>query len=355
MNEKLIFNYLKLLKTPNIGKKTAKKIWEKINNINLLFDNDFEFAQNIGLNLEQFKFLQSDKHNDFIKSEIEKAKILNIKIICLEEESYPRLLREIDDPPPILMIRGDEKILKKPQIAIVGTRYPTEYGILNSHEFAKKLVTSGFVITSGLAQGVDSFAHQGCLNANGKTIAVLGTGVDIIYPHRNIKLSEDIVNSGGALISEYALGTGPCAHNFPPRNRIISGLSYGVLITEAAEKSGSLITARLALEQNREIFSIPGLISNQKASGCHKLLKLGAKLVENEQDILQEIGISPQNNSKSVEPVAAKVLEFIGYKTASFDYIIAMTGLPITKLGSILTKLELEGLCKPVPGGYIRI
>ncbi len=209
-------------------------------------------------------------------------------IIPLIDEAYPPLLKEIPDPPPLLFVKGNKAVLSQPQIAIVGTRYPTKEGRRNSYQFAKELAQSGFVISSGLAKGVDTEAHRGALSG-GSTIAVLGTGLTQIYPAENRKLSEEIITSGGAMISELPLHAAPRAENFPRRNRIISGLSIGIVIVEAAKQSGSLITARLALEQNREVFAIPGSIHNPQTKGTHQLIRQGAKLTESTLDIIEEL------------------------------------------------------------------
>ena len=210
-------------------------------------------------------------------------------ILTLHDLAYPRLLREIADPPPLLFVHGNPALLSRPQIAIVGSRNPSAGGRSLAEDFARSLCRSGLIVTSGMALGIDAASHQGALRAKGGTIAVAGTGPDRIYPARHRSLAQAIVEQG-AIISEFSLGTPALPGNFPRRNRIISGLSLGVLVVEAACKSGSLITARLAAEQGREVFALPGSIHNPLARGCHRLIRQGAKLVEDIGDILEELG-----------------------------------------------------------------
>ncbi|CAG0910748.1 unnamed protein product, partial [Cyprideis torosa] len=209
-------------------------------------------------------------------------------ILPITSEQYPSLLRAIDDPPPLIYVVGDPNLLSYPQLAVVGSRNATRAGIANAEAFSLHLASAGLGITSGLALGIDTAAHRGALKADGITLAVAGTGLDGVYPARNRSLAEEIARTG-ALISEFPIGTRPSPENFPRRNRIISGLSLGTLVIEAAAKSGSLITARLASEQGREVFAIPGSIHNPLARGCHQLIRQGAKLVETGDDILEEL------------------------------------------------------------------
>ncbi|WNZ56422.1 DNA-processing protein DprA [Microbulbifer sp. MKSA007] len=227
---------------------------------------------------------------DWVELERARCADLGVQLICHSDPDYPALLSETSRPPPVLYIRGEKSALNLPQVAMVGARRATVAGLDNARAFAAELAGSGFAITSGLALGVDAAAHRGALQGAGSTIAVLGSGVDRIYPKHNRSLAEDILSAGGALISELPLGSNAEAKNFPRRNRIISGLSMGVLLVEAAMRSGSLITARLALEQNREVFAIPGSIHNPMARGCHYLIKEGATLVETSADVAGQLG-----------------------------------------------------------------
>ncbi len=277
---------------------------------------------------------------------------------------FPELLETIPDPPIVLFVRGDAQCLSKPQLAIVGSRNPTANALETAIEFARGLSRRGHTITSGLASGIDGAAHRGALKAGGQTIAVLGSGVDVIYPKSHCQLAEDIVQNG-ALVSEYLPGESPKAMNFPRRNRIISGLSRGVLVVEAAARSGSLITARLALEQGREVFAIPGSIHNPLSKGCHRLIREGATLVENINDIQAELKAVAPTTVAQEKPQAevredfdedyVTVLQAMGYDPASVDTLVERTGLTPQVLSSMLLILELRGEVHPVTGvGYIR-
>jgi DNA processing protein len=299
----------------------------------------------------------------------------DIQLLFFEDQDYPELLRQITNPPPFLFVRGNKDCLQLPQIAIVGSRNPSAGGSENAERFAHYLASQGFAITSGLALGVDGAAHRGTLNAWGKTIAVMGTAVDRIYPARHRALAQEIIEKGGALISEFPLGTGSYAGNFPQRNRIISGLSLGTLVVEAALQSGSLITARLALEQNREVFAIPGSIHNPLAKGCHQLIRQGATLVETAQDILdqlnglisfkwqeaqQKLDLFSSANEKTSNQVSVnsddeKLFKAMGYDPVSLDLLAERTQIPIHELIPKLTLLELNGKIESLGGCYQRI
>lgn len=286
-------------------------------------------------------------------------------IVTYNSPDYPQLLKEISDAPPILFVAGELGCLNQPQIAIVGSRNPTPQAMETAARFASELSVSGLVITSGLALGIDAAAHQGALKNPCKTIAVLGTGLDTIYPARHRQLAEQ-VRANGAIICEFPIGTPAKAENFPRRNRIISGMSLGVLVVEATLRSGSLITARLAGEQGRDVFAIPGSIYNPLARGCHALIRQGAKLVETVDDILEELApFTSMAKNKDVgtdsikmknKPAVddKKILNCVGFETTSMDQISERSGKETQELASILLALELSGhICK-VPGGYIQ-
>ena len=276
---------------------------------------------------------------------------------------YPPLLAQISDPPPLLFALGDVQRLGLPQIAVVGSRNPSATGRETAQSFARHLAAGGFTITSGLAQGVDTAAHQGALDGGGHTVAVAGTGLDRVYPASNRELAHQI-SERGVLVSEFPLGVGPMRSNFPRRNRIISGLSLGVLVVEAALRSGSLITARMASEQGREVFAIPGSIHNPLARGCHRLIRQGAKLVETAADIVEELGgllaeLKQSAADAAPERLSApqrKVLEALGHDPCTVDQAVERSGLTPAEVSSILVKMELCGLVASVPGGaYCRI
>lgn len=286
-------------------------------------------------------------------------------ILPINSPDYPELLREISSPPLLLFVRGDKMSLHEPQIAIVGSRNPSEAGKQNSFRFAKELAGKGWTITSGLALGIDGFAHKGVIAQNAKTIAVLGSGVDVIYPRRHRKLADELLEQGGCLVSEFLPGTAPVAEHFPRRNRIVSGLSLGTLVVEAAIKSGSLITAYYALQQNREVFAIPGNINNPLAKGCHQLIKQGAKLVEQVSDIHEEfsdvINVRVLDEQKNLQKSAFEslatdgLLDSVDYDTTSVDLVAQRSGLPVSVVLTQLLEYELRGLVASVPGGYIKL
>lgn len=291
-----------------------------------------------------------------------------VNLISHFSEHYPKLLQQIARPPPLLYVRGDPRCLYLPQLAIIGSRNPTPVGRSNAHEFAAALSRCGFAITSGLALGVDIAAHQGCLSASGKTLAVLGTGIDSIYPKRHKAIAEEIIAAGGALVSEFPLGTAPQAKHFPQRNRIISGLSLGVLVVEAAVKSGSLITASLAVQQNREVFALPGSIHNPMSRGCHALIKQGAKLVETAKDVVEELQGFVALKWEEAAALEAKciertmslsreelcLLEYLGYEITTIDELVERSGwLPQQIMNHLLT-MELKGLVANTDRGYMR-
>ncbi|MDD5631469.1 MAG: DNA-processing protein DprA [Methylococcales bacterium] len=283
--------------------------------------------------------------------------------ITLNDPNYPFQLKEIADPPPILFVRGNPELLPLPQIAIVGSRNPSSLGEETAFNFAKTLCRHGFVITSGLALGIDAASHRGALNANGYTVAVAGTGLDRVYPARHKELATEIVNNG-VMISEFPPGTTAKANHFPRRNRIISGLCQGLLVVEAAKQSGSLITARMALEQNREVFAIPGSIHNPLARGCNALIREGAKLVETTQDILEELNQYYQEDNKLLSYTMESMLDLeqqtllnrVMFSPTSIDNLVENTGESVEAISSMLLILELQGYLEATAGGcYMRV
>jgi DNA processing protein len=284
-------------------------------------------------------------------------------IVAAESDDFPQLLRRIPDPPPKLYVVGNIDALHLPTLAIVGSRNPTRGGQRNAYEFAKHLGKSGFCIVSGLAQGIDAAAHEGALDADALTVAFLGHGIDRIYPAENRELAHRIA-SAGALCSEYPLGSPPRKEHFPRRNRLISGLSLGTLVVEAAKRSGSLISARLAAEQGREIFAIPGSIHNPMSRGCHQLIRQGAKLVESADDIVSELGPMVGHLMQSAMQDAPEsgdsnhhdedyetLLQTLSYDPASADELAEQSGLTIDQVSSMLLILELEKKIEAQAGG----
>jgi len=316
------------------------------------------------------RFLEAPS-NCSISARVDKTRALaeqnGISILCAEDANYPKLLKETKRAPPILYIRGDINLLDLPQIAIVGSRKPTPAGQRIAMKFARDLCAAGFAITSGLALGIDTCAHRGALEAHGKTAAVLGSGLLNVYPHRNKKLAQAIVDAGGVIVSEFPLAAKALAPHFPQRNRIVSGLSCGTLVVEAALKSGSLITARCALQQDREVFAVPGSILSEVSRGCHAMIKSGAKLAESAQDIVSELhGVlgfyrsqldaedESGSSSTKLSEQARAVLECIGYENISLSEIATLAKLPLETISDLVLELELAGLVENTGLGFIK-
>ncbi len=305
-----------------------------------------------------------------VEATLEWLKEADQALLWLDDEAYPALLRDVRDPPLGLYVKGTVDALVLPALAIVGSRNPTRGGIATAREFATHLGRVGFTIVSGLAEGIDRAAHEGALDAPAPTIAVMGTGVDRVYPGQHHELAHQVARSG-AIVSEYPLGAPPRRQHFPERNRIITGLTLGTLVVEAARRSGSLISARLAAEQGREVFAIPGSIHNPLARGCHRLIRQGAKLVETADDIMSELGplvghlkdtggvaldAVENGEAETVNPDHEDLLETIGYDPVSVDELLDQSGLTIGELSSMLLILELEGRIEKLSGGqYARL
>lgn len=353
---------LALLRTPGVGPRHYLNLLKRFGSPQAVFSRSAADFSGLGLRKET---LSSLAHPNWKLVEADLRWLEQADHHCLSQTDprYPASLLEIADPPPLLFVRGATAILGSQQIALVGSRNPSRSGINHAKAFAKALASAGLTITSGLALGIDAAAHQGALDVAGLTIAVAGTGLDQTYPRSHQKLGEDIVAQGGAIVSEFPIQTPPQAINFPRRNRIISGLSLGVLVVEAALRSGSLITARMALEQNREVFALPGSIDDPLAKGCNSLIKQGAKLVETMEDILDEFSIATVQNlptSPAIPAIALdadsqELLKCIAYAPTSVDTLIAATGKSPEIIASMLLILELQGLISAAEGGYSRL
>ncbi len=282
-------------------------------------------------------------------------------LVSLGDDDYPKALFDTPDPPVLLYVKGRTELLNRPALAIVGSRNATPQGVATAEDFARHLSAAGLTITSGLALGIDAAAHRGGLAGPGSTVAVIGTGADRIYPSANEALARRIAEEG-AIVSEFPLGTPALAANFPRRNRIIAGMSRGCLVVEAAERSGSLITARLAAEAGREVFAIPGSIHSPLSRGCHKLIRQGAKLVERTEDILEElrweaaVAPPPAAETPPDAPADARLLEAMGFDPCSLDVLVERTGLTADRVLAMLLPLELDGHVAQLPGGrYQRV
>lgn len=332
-----------------------------------------EYQQALGLKASTIELINQKHYQTNIDKTQNWLSKPNHHLLAWGEEAYPIQLMQIENPPAILYAVGDISLLSQPQLAIVGTRKFSAYGKSCTEYFSQGLAEAGYIITSGLAEGIDTLAHQGALQAKGKTVAVVGTGIDIVYPARNRQLAQAIVGHSGLIISEFPLGTAPERHNFPMRNRIISGLSQGTLVIECAEKSGSLITAQLALEQNREVFAVPGNIFHSTSGGCHSLIRQGAKIATCIQDILEELhlpspqadllsGISttktkpaPTNKPEIDSPILKSIYDHLSDNRSTLDELITKTALNYAELTTGLFELEMLGHIETIVGGYRRL
>lgn len=353
--------WIRLAETPGVGAETARKLLSAFGLPENIFNTDFSALQQVVS--DRVAQALTAPLTDHTRAQIDKtqewASQAGNRVLTLADVNYPKALLDIADPPLLLYVKGRLDLLSRPSLAVVGSRNATTQGVVNAEKFSEALSQAGLTIVSGQALGIDTAAHQGGLRGSGSTIAVIGTGADIVYPARNRSLAHQIA-SAGCIVSEYSLGTPAIAANFPRRNRIISGLSQAVLVIEAAAQSGSLITARMAAEQGRDVFAIPGSIHSPLSKGCHLLIKQGAKLVESAQDILEEIrfGAVPptptQVSTQADMPETTGLLSAIGFDPVAPDALAARCVLDIAQLNAQLLSLELEGLIEMLPGGMIR-
>lgn len=299
-------HWLALALTPGLGPTRGRKLVEHFGGVELVFQATLTELEATGIQAISAQSVGTGRSLELAQEELVRAAASGAQLITLDSSEYPALLRQIYDPPLALYVRGEASILSSPGIAVVGTRHPTPYGIGMAERLACDLVVRGMIIFSGMARGVDTCAHRGAINAKGKTVAVFGTGVDVIYPRENRKISEQILSLGGALVSEFAIGTFAAPQNFPIRNRIISGLALGVLVVEAGEYSGTRITARCALEQNRELFAVPGNVTNKNSWGPNTLIKQGAKLTATWEDVWEELPAEVKSQLPTPETVESQ-------------------------------------------------
>ncbi len=363
--ERTLVPWLILAGAPGIGPRTAGRLLQRYGSPEGILAASAGDLRELGVKPPALDFLRQP-HPAPIDPALRWLESTEGHIVTLQDPRYPPLLAELSDPPLLLFVLGDAGLLAEPQLAVVGSRNPTAGGRQNAQEFARHLSGCGLVITSGLAIGIDAAAHEGAM-AEGRTIAVLGTGPDRVYPPSQRELAHRIAASG-ALVSEFPPGVGARAEHFPRRNRIISGMSVGTLVVEATLQSGSLITARLAGEQGREVFAIPGSIHNPLARGCHALIRQGAKLVESANDILEELapllGANLALPGRAEVPSAEaapgddlldqdyrKLLECIGHDPLGPDELIARSGLAPAQVSAMLLLLELQGRITACPGG----
>jgi len=367
-----LLEWLAISLTPGLGPTRARKLVEHFGSAEAVLHASLTELESTGIQAVSAQSLATGKSAELAREEIARAAAADVTIFSMDDLSYPPRLKEIYDPPPILRVRGNAEVLTKPGIAMVGTRHPTPYGSGMAERLACDLAAQGLVIISGMARGVDTASHRGAISAKGKTIAVFGTGVDVIYPKENSRLSEQILALGGALISEFPLGTFAAPQNFPIRNRIISGMSLGVLVVEAAEYSGTRITARCALEQNRDVFAVPGNVTNKNSWGPNTLIKQGAKLVATWEDVWEDLPPevrlaltppatpeSPGSSSASLfpdeglPPHEKRILSLLkADESTHIDEIVERleSKLSSSEIFAALFELELAGKIRQMPG-----
>ncbi len=363
--------FLALALTPGLGPTRVRKLVEHFGSAERVFHASLTELEATGMPVVAAQSLATGKSMELAQQEIAKAADCGAKIIALEDSAYPARLKEIYDPPIVLFVRGSVESLSTPGIAMVGTRHPTPYGLGMAERLSKDLAARGLVIISGMARGVDTASHRGAIAAGGKTVAVFGTGIDVIYPKENNRLSEQILSLGGALISEFPIGTFAAPQNFPIRNRIISGMSAGVLVVEAAEYSGTRITARCALEQNRDVYAVPGNVTNKGSWGPNTLIKQGAKLVATWEDVWEELPTDIQDSLNSLRdessppetaslfpedvptPHQKKIMRLLkSDESTHIDEIVERLEqeLSSSEIFSALFELELDGKVRQLPG-----
>jgi DNA processing protein len=368
----LTLQWLALALTPGLGPGKARRLVEFFGSVQALFAASLTELEAAGLRAVSAQSLGTGRSMELAHDEVAKAAAAGAHVVAYDDPAYPPELKQIYDPPLVLFVRGNVEVLAQPGIALVGTRHPTPYGVGMAERLACDLAARGLVIFSGLARGVDTAGHRGALSAKGKTVGVFGTGVEIVYPKENTKLVEQMLAMGGAVISEFPMGTFPAPQNFPIRNRIISGMSIGVLVIEAAEYSGTRITARCALEQNRDVFAVPGNVTNKNSWGPNTLIKQGAKLVATWEDIWEELPpqvrltLQPEGASESqtgqtaslfqeaeLSPHEKKIFALLkADESTHIDEIVERLepALSSSDIFAALFELELSGKVKQLPG-----
>jgi DNA processing protein len=363
--------WLALALTEGLGPTRIRKLIEHFGAAERVFQASLTELEATGMRAVSAQALASGKSLELAQDELAKAVEAKARIVSLSDPEYPARLREIYDPPVILFVKGSAAVLSQPGIAMVGTRHPTPYGTGMAERLATDLAARGLVIISGLARGIDTASHRGAVAAKGKTVAVFGTGIDITYPRENTRLADQILALGGALISEFPIGTSPTPQNFPIRNRIISGMSAGVLVVEAAEYSGTRITSRCALEQNRDVYAVPGNVTNKNSWGPNTLIKQGAKLVATWEDVWEELPTdvqlalsaaqneSPQPSNASLfpddvhSPHEQKILKLLKPdESTHIDELVEMleNEMSSSEIFAALFELELNGKVRQLPG-----
>ena len=370
-----MIDWIALNMTPGVGPRAATKLLERFGSADAVFHARRPELESMRLKPETIDSIIKNEFHEKAAREFDLVKQIGGDVLILDDGSYPALLREIDDPPPVLYVKGDwQACFDLPAVGIVGSRMCSTYGENASEMLARDLASRGINVVSGLARGIDTAAHRGAMRGKGKTVAVMGTGIDAVYPKENTGLVREILESGGAVVSQFPLGTPPLKDNFPYRNRIISGLSLGVLIVEASERSGSLITARLAMEQNREVMAVPGNITSGNSFGTNYLIKSGAKLVQQWQDVVAELpsdisaAILPpkieeenaENATRQPELIPAdmtenerKIWELLTPDDSThIDVLLETSGLSFGDLNAVLVGLDIRDLIRVLPGKH---
>jgi len=363
--------WLALALTPGLGPTRIKKLIERYGTAERVFQASLTELEATGMRAVSAQSVATGKSLELAQQECVKVAEAGARIFSLSDPEYPSRLKEIYDPPVILFVKGSVEVLAQPGIAMVGTRHPTPYGSGMAERLSTDLAARGLVIISGLARGIDTASHRGAVASKGKTVAVLGTGIDVMYPRENTRLAEQIVALGGALITEFPVGTSPTPQNFPIRNRIISGMSAGVLVVEAAEYSGTRITSRLALEQNRDVYAVPGNVTNKSSWGPNTLIKQGAKLVATWEDVWEELPTdvqvalsslqneSPEPETASLFPDEAtsphekNILKLLkADESTHIDQLVELleNEMSSSEIFAALFELELNGKVKQLPG-----
>jgi DNA processing protein len=364
--------WLALALTPGLGPTRGRRLVEFFGSINAVFQASLTELEATGVRAVSAQSLGTGRSLELAQDELACAAAANVKVISLDDSAYPSQLKQIYDPPLILYVRGNDAVISQPGIALVGTRHPTPYGLGMAERLSCDLAARGLVIFSGMARGVDTAGHRGALTGKGKTVAVFGTGVDVTYPKENARLMDQMLAAGGAVISEFPMGTFAAPQNFPIRNRIISGISLGVLVVEAAEYSGTRITARCALEQSRDVYAVPGNVTNKNSWGPNTLIKQGAKLVATWEDVWEELSTdvrlrlqplgadeSPAGQTASLfqenelPPHEKKIFALLKADEAThIDEIVERLepGLSSSEIFAALFELELAGKVKQLPG-----
>lgn len=362
MEEKIY--WLGFSQVPGVGPGRFAKLLDYFSSAKIAWDAEEKALETVLKPAVTKKFLDFKK-TFFIEEYLQKMQKAKVSFVTLEDIDYPQLLKQIKNPPFVLFYKGDVEVLKHVQhdvcIGIVGTRKITDYGRQVTETITKELVESDCVIVSGLAMGVDAVAHQTTIDNNGKTIAVLGCGVDCCYPRENQRLYEQMLDSGGLVVSEYGIGQQPTVGSFPSRNRIIAGLSHGVVVTEGAVDSGALITAKDATSNRRKVFAVPGPVTSSLSQGPYQLLKQGASIVSSAKEILDELGIikrEVQSKKKKIQGETKeeqKILDLLAEQELHFDELVKKTHIDSSQLGTILSMMEMKGMIKTMSAGFFAL